>query len=92
MQRTHRLTESLLSAGGLCVLVAGTAAISSEAREHLLNVVSGDRASELATIAAPAHRAALVVAATLRDVHAAPGSVLAFGLGAVVLFILMIRS
>lgn len=91
MHRTHRLTETVLSASGLCLLVGGAAAISDDVRLHVLNVVSGDR-GELATITAPAHRAAHAVASTLADVQAAPQAVVAFGLGAVVLFILMFRT
>jgi len=92
MHRTHRLTETALSAGGLVLLVTGAAMINDEVRAHVLNVVSGDRAQELATIAGPAHRAARAVASTFGDVQAAPSSVLAFCLGAVVLFILMFRT
>ena len=91
MLRSQRLTETLLTAGGLFVLVAGTALINDEVRTRLINVVSGDRAAELARVTVPTHKAALAVLSTL-NVQAAPGAVLAFGLGAVVLFILMIRT
>ena len=92
MYRSQRLTETVLSAGGLFLLVSGAALINDEVRSHVMNVVSGDRAMELATIAAPAHRAARAVASTFGDVQAAPSSVLAFSLGAVVLFVLMFRT
>ncbi|HMF94954.1 MAG TPA: hypothetical protein VKE96_11690 [Vicinamibacterales bacterium] len=92
MIRSHRLTEIVLSASALFVLVAGAALINDEVRKHVMNVVSGDGATELATIAAPAHRAALAVASTFGDVKAAPSSVVAFCVGAFVLFILMFRT
>jgi len=92
MIRSHRLTETVLSAGGLFVLVSGAALINDEVRSHVMTMFSGDRATEMAPIAAPAHSAATAVRSTFGDVKAAPSSVVAFGLGAVVLFVLMFRT
>src|SRR5262249_7653101 len=92
MYRSYRLTETVLGVGSLFGLVAGAALINDEVRHHLMNLVSGDSATEWMTIAAPAHRAAVAVASTFGDVKAAPSSVVAFGLGALVLFILMFRT
>jgi len=92
MVTTRRGTEVVLNLAVLCLLMAGMALINDEVRGHLVNVVAGDRATELSMIAAPVGNVTRVVFATLRQYQGADGSVLAFGVGAVVLLGLMLRS
>ncbi|HKB12876.1 MAG TPA: hypothetical protein VKD69_19570 [Vicinamibacterales bacterium] len=92
MLRSQRRTEIFLSVSGLCALLAGVAFLNDEIRQHVTEIISGDRMAELSTMAGPAHRVTRAVFATMGEVHAAPQAVLAFCIGAVVLFVLMFRT
>ena len=84
--------EVFLHGGILTILIAGIAAINDDVRRHVVNVVAGDRASELSLVSGPADRVVHTVYAALHSYAGSDGTLLAFGLGAVVLFTLMIRS
>ena len=92
MTRTSRSIEVFLHAGVLTILVAGIAAFNDDVRRHVVNVVAGDRTSELSLVAGPADRVMHTIYATAHSYAGSDGTLLAFGLGAVVLFTLMIRS
>ena len=91
LQTTHKRTVSLMSAASVCVLVTGMAALNPDVRSHVANVVFGDRATELSTMAAPARAALRAATSFVGSYTDAPRSVMAFGIGAVVLFCLMLR-
>ena len=86
-----RIQDAILSAGGLALLVAGLAAINSDARRHIAQVMVGDT-RELAVAVAPIHRAARIAVATLNDYQTDNGALFAFGVAAVVLFGLLFKS
>ena len=92
MTRTSRSIEIFLHAGVLTILIAGIAAFNDDVRRHVVNVVAGDRTSELSLVAGPADRVMHTIYATAHSYAGSDGTLLAFGLGAVVLFTLMIRS
>jgi hypothetical protein len=91
LQMMQKRTVSMLNAGGLCLLVTGVAAMNDDVRNHLSNAVFGDRVTEFSIIAAPARDAMRAATSMVGHYSSAPGSVLAFGIGAVVLFCLMFR-
>jgi hypothetical protein len=92
MLLTRRRTEIVLNLFFFCLLAAGMALISDDVRGHVFNMISGDSATELSVIAAPARQVMHVVSSTFGDAKAAHGAVVAFGVAAVVLFGLMIRT
>ena len=92
MPQTRRAAEVILSVSTLCLLVAGMALINDEVRGHLVNAVVGDRAAEMATIAAPADHLVRFVVTTFRSAQGSDGTLLAFGVAAIALFGFMFRT
>jgi len=92
LQLIRKRTVLMINAGGVLLLVGGMAALSDDVKSHLSNAIFGDHATEFSMIAAPARDAMKVVTATVGGYTDQPGAVLAFGLGAVVLFCLMFRT
>ena len=92
MTRTSRATDVFLHAGVFTILIAGIAALNDDVRRHVVNAVAGDRASELSLVAGPADRVVRAIYSTMHSYAGSDGTLLAFGLGAVVLFTLMIRT
>jgi hypothetical protein len=87
-----RIHEALLSTVALSVILTGMAAIDSDMRQHLVNIVRGDSVNELAIVAAPVTGLGHLALETLGDYQADNPLVLAFAVAAVVLFALLFRS
>ena len=86
-----RLRVAVLNLAALCVLLAGMSLLSDDVRRHLMTVMSGDRAGELAMIAEPADRAARMVLDTLAAYQSSHGHLVAFGVVAFVLVGFMLK-
>jgi len=92
MVRTRRATEAVLNVGALSIVVAGMAAMNDDVRRHVVNVIAGDRGTELSIISGPADHATRAVFSTLHSYVGSDATLVAFGVAAVVLFTLMIKS
>jgi len=92
MVRIGRATEAVLNVGALSIIVAGVTAMNDDVRRHIVNVIAGDRAAELSIISGPAGRVTHTVFSTIHGFVGSDATLVAFGVGAVVLFTLMFRS
>lgn len=88
----HRSASILVTTGSACLLLAGMAVFSDEVRRHVANLLSGDRSGELAKVIDHVGQVTRAVVAVLGDYRATHEPLVAFGLVALVLFVLMIRS
>lgn len=86
MLRIRRLGgETILSAGSLCLVVAGMTVINDDVRRHVIGMLSGDRATELAFVTGPAEQLGRRLLTIFADYQAAHGPLVAFGVVAAVL-------
>jgi hypothetical protein len=86
------LKEKLMSAAGACVLVAGMAAVSEDVRAFVTNPFDGDPSTQLSLAGSGALRIANVMPDTLAFYAADHMALVFFGLGAIVLLGLMMRT
>jgi len=87
----NRLAERVMVIGSAGVLVAVVAATDGRARERLTTLLTRDGVTELTTAGASLHRTMLTLAETAGYHSSENGFLVAFGLTAVVLFVLMFR-
>ena len=86
-----RVAERAMVIGTGGILVAYAAAADDRARGQLIRLLSRDGLNEITTAVAPVHRF-MQTAAETAGIHGSESGVLiAFGLTAVVLFVLMFR-
>ena len=87
-----RIHDALLNCGAFGLLMTALAAIDSDIRRHVLNVVAGDSMKEMAIMTAPVDRVVRVTFETLRDYQTDNGAMFAFAVAAVVLFAFLFKS
>lgn len=87
-----RIHDALMNFGAFGLLMTALAAIDSDIRRHIVNVVAGDSMKEMAIVAAPVDRVMRVAFATVRDYQTDNGELFAFAVAAVVLFAFLFKS
>jgi hypothetical protein len=87
-----RIHDAILHTISFSLLLAGIMAIDKDVRGHVVKIVAGDSATELAIIAAPAYQLGRLAVDTLSDYRTENPELVVFAVAAVVLFALMFRS
>ena len=86
-----RLYDFILSAGGVGLLVICLAAINSDLRRYIVNIVHGDT-RQLLVVAAPINRYARAAMQTVNDYRSDNTEMFAFGVAAFVLVGFLFKS
>jgi hypothetical protein len=87
-----RIHDAILNCGAFGLLMTGLAAIDSDIRRHLMNMVAGDSMTEMAIVTAPVDRVVRMTFATMRDYQTDNGALFAFAVAAIVLFAFLFKS
>ena len=87
-----RIHAAILNGLGFCLLVAAMAAIDNNVRRHVVNVFTGNAASELAVVTAPANRIVRVAFEAFSDYRTDNEWLFGFGVVAAVLFAVLFKA
>ena len=82
----------MVSAGGLCALLAGTSIISPEVRGAIANVMAGDPAGQLSATASRAVEYMHTLSGIVGDYRLDNTPLVGFGILALVLTVMMVRA
>jgi hypothetical protein len=89
--RLNPLAERIMVAGSFSVLIAAVAAVDGTVRERVAALLTRDGFTELTVAGARLHGTMRTIAETVGYHGAENGVLVAFGLTALVLFVLMFR-
>jgi hypothetical protein len=87
-----RIHAAILNGLSFCLVVAGMAAIDNNVRRHVVNIITGNAASELAIVTAPANRFARAALEAVNDYRTDNEYLFGFGVVAAVLFAVLFKA